>query len=261
MKIITVIILILNLMLAGLVLAKDEHHIFTEILQEYVKHGLVNYKKLCKDERLEKYIQQLQNTNPDTIADSKRQLAFWLNAYNAYTLKVICDNYPVKSINDLHFGGLVIGTVLKKTIWDKPFVILGHKKYTLNQIEHKIIRPKFKDPRVHFALVCAALSCPPLRYEAYEGDRLDEQLNDQGRKFFSDPQKNEFDLNQKIAHLSKILDWYEKDFGKNKEEVLLYISQFLRDEIASAIQKDPSAWQIKYKPYDWSLNEQKDGTN
>jgi len=231
------------------------HQLFTQILSDYVYNGRVNYAELRNDERLDRYLDQLAATNPDTIADKNAQLAFWINAYNAYTLKVICDNYPVKSINDLHTGGLIVGTVLKKTIWDKEFVVINRKHLSLNQIEHEIIRKRFKEPRIHFALVCAAKSCPPLRSEAFEAARLDEQLDDQGRVFFRQPDKNFFEPEKKIAHLSKILDWYEGDFGRNDEAVLLYISRFLPEGLAVSIQADPKKWKIEYTDYDWSLNE------
>ncbi len=245
----------LILFLNGQTLSQEAHGLFTAILRDYVSDGRVNYKDLCQDERLQAYIEQLAATNPDTITTEKAKLAFWINAYNAYTLKVICDHYPVKSINDLHTGGLIIGTLLKRTIWDKPFVIINNTKTTLNTIEHKIIRRRFRDPRIHFALVCAAQSCPPLRSEAYEGTRLDEQLDDQGKKFFSQKSKNYFELDKMTAHLSKILDWYGKDFGNNKEEVLLYIARFLSDDLAAAIKTNPKKWKIKYTKYDWNLNE------
>lgn len=231
------------------------HQLFTEILRDYVHEGRVNYRELRNDNRLAVYLEQLAAANPEAIADNNTQLAFWINAYNAYTLKVICDNYPVKSINDLHTGGLIVGTVLKKTIWDKELAIINGKKLTLNQIEHEIIRRRFKEPRIHFALVCAAKSCPPLRSEAFEGERLDEQLDDQGRIFFSQPDKNFFDAEKKVARLSKILDWYEEDFGKNDVEVLQYVSRFLPEKVAVSIQADPKKWKIEYTDYDWSLNE------
>jgi hypothetical protein len=234
---------------------QDTHGLFTEILQAYVQEGKVNYRELCKDSRLEAYLAQLAATNPDAIANENAELAFWINAYNVYTLKVICDNYPLESINELHFGGLVIGVVLNKTVWDKDFVIINSKKTTLDHIEHKIVRPKFRDPRAHFALVCASKSCPALRSEAYEGYKLDEQLDDQGRIFFGDSTKNYFEVDKKKAHLSKILDWYEKDFGQNDEEVLRYVSQFLPDDLAAAIRANPKVWDIKHTHYDWSLNE------
>ncbi|MFQ6112968.1 MAG: DUF547 domain-containing protein [bacterium] len=235
--------------------SQDAHGQFTSLLRDYVQDGKVNYRQLCKDDRLEAYLAQLAVTNPDTISEEKAKLAFWINAYNAYTLKVICDHYPIRSINELHTGGLIIGTVLKKTIWDKPLVTVNGKITTLNTIEHKIIRQKFRDPRIHFALVCAAQSCPPLRSEAYEGSKLDAQLDDQGRKFFSTLSKNYFEIDKMQAHLSKILDWYSKDFGNSEEEILLYITRFLPDDLAAAIKGDPKKWKIKHTKYDWSLNE------
>jgi hypothetical protein len=157
------------------------HRLFTEILATYVNNGRVDYTKLCRDPRLADYIDLLSSTDPEEIVGEDEQLAFWINAYNAFTLKIICDNYPLKSINDLHFGGLVLGTVLKKTVWDKEFVVINKREMSLNHIEHDIVRPIFGDPRAHFALVCASVSCPPLRSEAYEGHRLDEQLEKKKR--------------------------------------------------------------------------------
>ena len=229
--------------------------LFTEMLQDYVTDGKVNYPALREDDRLDTYLAQLAATNPDTLADKQAQLAFWINVYNAYTLKVICDNYPVKSINDLHTGGLIIGTILKKTVWDRKLVTINNQKLSLNHIEHQIIRAHFKDPRAHFTLVCASKSCPPLRPEAYAADKLDEQLDDQGKIFFSQSDKNYFELDKKIAHLSKILDWYAGDFGKSDEEVLLYVVGFLPENLAAEIRANPKKWKVKYTKYDWSLNE------
>ncbi len=234
--------------------ATIRHGVFSEILSTYVHDGSVNYKDLRNDKRLKDYIHWLAITNPDTLLDGKDKLAFWINAYNAYTLKIICDNSPVESINDLHSGGLVIGTVFKSTVWDKKLVTINGKSITLNTIEHEIVRPTFNDPRAHFALVCASKSCPALRNEAYEGSRLDAQLDDQGKKFFADNFRNEFDVATKKAHISKILSWYSGDFGDSDEGVLKFISRFLPPRLAEQINANPSAWDISYKDYDWSLN-------
>lgn len=241
--------------------ANGSNSLFTDLLQKHVQYGLVNYANLCNDPRLNEYIDLLSVTDPDTITDENNQLAFWINAYNAFTLKVICDNYPVKSINDLHFGGLVVGTVLNKTIWDKDFIEINKKKYSLNDIEHGIIRKKYDEPRAHFALVCASISCPPLLNEAYTGERLDEQLEKQGKKFLLDSTKNIFDIEKKVARISKIFDWFGGDFGENKEERLLFISRFLPANIANEIQQNPKQWKIKHTKYNWNLNETKEATN
>ena len=231
------------------------HADFTSLLDDYVDGDRVDYAELCKDDRLDSYIARLAATDPTTITDDKTRLAFWTNAYNAYTLKIICDNYPLKSIRDLHFGGLIIGTVTKKNAWDRKFVVIGGKEYSLNNIEHDIIRPEFKDARAHFALVCAARSCPPLRPEAFEGATLDEQLDDQGRVFLAQTDKNRFDDDKKIAYLSKIMDWYGGDFGSNDEAILVYLLPFLPEDAADNIRANPGAWDIKHTEYDWSLND------
>ena len=227
---------------------------YTDLLQKNVHEGHVNYAALCKDSRLNSYAEELSKTNPAKLSQQD-QLAFWINAYNAFTLKVICDHYPVKSINDLHSGGLIVGTVLKTTIWDKKFFSIHGEPMSLNHIEHDIVRKQFKEPRAHFALVCASISCPSLRSEAYEGSKLDQQLDDQGRLFFSQHNKNYFELHTKVAHLSKILDWYSKDFGGSNHEVLLFVAKFLPTDIAESIQANPDKWKIEYTSYDWNLNE------
>jgi hypothetical protein len=232
-----------------------DHSPFSNILQSHVRDGRVDYAALCHDERLAEYLAVLSAVDPAKLPDEQSKLAFWINSYNAFTLKVICDDYPVESINDLHFGGLIIGTVLNKTVWDRKFIVIGGAKLSLNNIEHDIIRKEFEDPRIHFALVCAAKSCPPLRSEAFVAKRLNEQLDDQGRVFLMDESKNRFSVDTNVAYLSKILDWYGDDFGKSREQRLLAIAPFLPAEIADNITADPEAWRVSYLDYDWSLNE------
>lgn len=243
------------LIVVSALFCKEKHTLFTEILQKYVRNGAVNYSDMKKDERLDRYINYLSETDPEKFETKNEKLAFYINAYNAYTLKIICKNYPVESINDLHFGGLILGTVLKSTVWDQDSVIINHNNISLNYLEHEIIRPVFKEPRIHFALVCAAKSCPILRSEAYEGEKLDSQLEDQADKFFRNQKKNRFDKVKKIAFLSKILDWYDSDFGGSDSALLKFAAQYLPEDIKKSILNDPSAWEISFLEYDWSLNE------
>lgn len=235
----------------------DQHLLFTQILKDYVHNGLVNYKKLKDDKRLNEYLKQLENTNPDNLIRENDKLAFWINAYNAFTLKFIIDEYPVESINDLHWGGLYLGSVLGTTVWDDEKIIINGKRLSLNNIEHDIARKKFNEEKVHFAMVCASYSCPSLRKEAYEGFKLSGQLNEQAQLFFNDETKNKFNLKTRTASLSKILDWYSSDFGKNDQSILLYVSQFLETDIADDIKKNTSQWKIDHLSYNWDLNEMK----
>ena len=227
--------------MGGPVLGVD-NALYTELLQAYVNDGHVDYARLCEDERLDRYLEELSATDPEAFASEEDRLAFWINAYNAFTLKIICDNYPLESINELHFGGLIAGSILNKTVWDKKFIVINGETMSLNHIEHDIVRPVFEDPRAHFALVCASKSCPALRPEAYEGDRLNAQLDDQGRVFIASPDKNYFETDRRVAHISKIFDWFKKDFGKNDEERLLFIARFAAEDVASSIRTDPGAW-------------------
>ncbi len=233
----------------------DANALFTGMLADYVGDGRVDYAALCGDERLGAYLERFSSTDPSKIENHNDRFAFWINAYNVFTLKIVCENYPLESINDLHLGGLVVGTVLNKTVWDKKFVEINGKKMSLNHIEHEILRKEFKDPRLHFAIVCASKSCPALRSEAYSGSRLDSQLDDQARIFFADPEKNTFDVSEKKAYLSKILDWFSKDFGDNDEEILMFVSRFVAADLAVEIRSDLDEWDIKHQEYDWSLND------
>lgn len=233
----------------------QDHQLFTEILNDYVKKGLVDYENLRKDNRLPKYLDQLSNTSIEVLTRNEK-LAFWINTYNAFTLFIINENYPLESITNLHTGGRIIGYLLGKTVWDKEFVTINNKKYSLNDIEHKILR-KMNEPRIHFAIVCASISCPELRNEAFEAEKLETQLEEQAIKFINDPSRNKFDLEKREAKISEIFNWFEEDFGDSEEEVLMFVADYLADDIASDIKNNISKWDVSYMDYDWGLNEYK----
>ena len=248
------LLLLLFLASASVCLAAVNHALFSEVLAAHVKEGRVDYQTLKSDTRLPLYLDQLAATDPDQLPSDDARLAFWLNAYNAYTLKLIVERQPVKSITEIGKGGLVIGSLLKTTAWDIRFANIGGKEYTLNEIEHEIIRRKFKDSRAHFALNCASGSCPIMRPEAYEASALSQQLDDQGRLFVRDAGKNKFDVANKTAELSSIFKWYQGDFGDDDHAALLAAAKFAPDEIRQAIEANPRAWKVRYLAYDWSLN-------
>lgn len=236
--------------------AAEQHALLTGVLADHVRDGLVDYKNICKDNRFEEYLGQLSNTDVGLLS-KEESMAYWINAYNTFTIQLICKNYPIKSINELHTGGLILGSVIGRTAWDKSFINVNGKSYSLGEIEHKILRPYFKDPRIHFAIVCAARSCPPLRSEAYEGFSLNNQLNDQGKIFLvKRADLNSFDADKRIANLSSIFSWFLKDFGRNSKELLEHLCAYLPESLSRDIKANPSAWKIKYNKYDWSLNEQ-----
>ena len=174
-----------------------------------------------------------------------QQLAFFINAYNAYTLQLIIDHYPVKSIKD-------IGSFFKGP-WDQPAVRLFGRTLTLNNLEHDIIRKDYPDPRIHFALVCAAHGCPPLRDEAYVADHLEEQLDDQARQFLATPAKNRVDAGARTVYLSPIFKWYGADFEKKHGSVLAALEPYWPKASVGALAQ--GHFKIRYSDYDWSLNQ------
>jgi hypothetical protein len=236
--------------------APPDHGLFSAVLAAHVQEGRVNYETLRSDPRLPRYLEQLAAIDPDALSPTD-QLALWLNAYNAYTLKLIVDRQPATSIKEIGRGGIILGSILKTTAWDIRFAVVGGKTHTLNEIEHEIIRRQFKDSRVHFALNCASGSCPLLRPEAYDAGKLDAQLEDQAQQFLGDNSRNRFDLATRTAWLSPIFSWYQKDFGADERTTLLAAARYAPEEARRAIEADPAAWRIKYLAYDWSLNDTK----
>lgn len=235
--------------------AAPRHALFTGLLAAHVRDGLVDYRALKADNRLERYLELLAAADPAALPSRKDLLAFWINVYNAQTLKLIADNYPVKSIGELHYGrSLVLATALRKTAWHTHRFVVGGKEYTLDAVEHAILRPVFKDFRIHAAIVCAALSCPPLRGEAYEGDAIDRQLDEQMRSFLANRALNRFDGAGNTLYLSKIFSWFEKDFTGGKMTIVEALLPYFPADIAGTLKAKGRDVKIVYLPYDWGLN-------
>lgn len=223
------------------------HALFTGVLTNYVKDARVNYAALkAHPQDLNRYLGQVAIVNK---ADFKKwsepqQIAFLSNAYNAYTLRLIIDHYPLKSIKDI--GNFINGP------WDQPVVKLFGETMDLNTVEHKILRVDYAEPRLHFVLVCAAKGCPPLRGEAYVGARLEAQLVDQAKQFLAESAKNRVDVPARTVYLSPILKWYGSDFEKKHGSVLAALKPYWAGKPAAGYED----FKIRYTDYDWSLNEQ-----
>jgi hypothetical protein len=209
------------------------HNIWDELLKTYVlANGKVDYAGLKgKESKLDEYLNILENHPPETIWNRNDELAYWINAYNAYTVKLILQSYPVQSITHLHGG----------KPWDVKWINLDGKSLSLNNIENDIIRPKYKEPRIHFAVNCAAKSCPPLLNEAFKSNILEAQLETQTKNFVNNPAFNTLSKNE--VEVSKIFDWYNDDFG----DVVAFIMRYSNTTVK------PSA-KVSYKDYDWKLN-------
>lgn len=221
------------------------HQAFDELLKKHVsKDGIVNYKGFIQDKaKLDKYLDLLSNNAPDRGKWSKEeQLAYWINAYNAFTVKLIVDNYPVKSIQDLH---PTVKIPLVNTVWHIKFFKIGGKEASLDEIEHKILRKEFEEPRIHFAINCASFSCPPLLNEAFFPEKIDQQLDKVAITFVNDTKRNKITADK--VEISSIFSWFKGDFTKNGS-LIDYLNQYSTTKIK------PNA-KVSHLDYDWSLNE------
>ncbi len=210
------------------------HSPFDALLKKHVSStGKVNYKGLKNDEsKLNAYLNQLEGTPIGKDWGKNKKMAYWINAYNAYTIKLILNNYPIASITKLHGG----------KPWDVKWIKLDGRTLSLNNIENDILRPTYKDARIHFAVNCAAKSCPPLLNQAWTADNLNSNFEKQAKAFINNSKYNS--ISGDNAAVSKIFEWYAEDFGDLKN----YLNKYASSKIA------PST-QIKYKEYDWTLNE------
>ena len=231
--------------------ATFDHSAFTAVLQHVVDgRGFVDYAALAADPSpLVAYLRRLAATDPANLSDADR-LAFWLNTYNAYTLQLIVDYYPVESIRDV-VGGL-FGPLVNSP-FKVEFVTVGGEVITLDEVEHGTIRKEFDEPRIHFALVCAAVSCPPLRAEAYVGDRLDAQLDDQARRFLHNDAKNRVPADEDTIALSKIFSWFGGDFGGTDDALQAFIAPYFDGDVRAKLER--GAYDVDFLSYNWSLND------
>lgn len=239
-----VIILIAGIWIAaaGAHAADVGHALYASLLNRHVKDGVVDYTGFQADEAmLDQYLGVLAAVNPHGLSKDE-QFAFYANAYNAWTIKLILSRYPdVSSIKDL--GSLF------KSPWKKKIAHIDDQLLTLDQIEHDILRKQFKDPRVHFAVNCAAKSCPPLQGEPFVGSRLNDQLNRAATSFINTSRFNRLDGD--TLWVSKIFDWFAEDFH---DDVIGYFLQFADAPLRDQLQKNKGHIKVKHLDYDWSLN-------
>lgn len=226
------------------VMAKEtvDHRLFGELLKKYVKNGLVDYQGFKKDEAtLDAYLTVLERVDTGRLSREEK-FAFYVNAYNAWTIKLILTGYPgVQSIKDL--GSLF------KSPWKKKICRIDGDLITLDDIEHNILRPKFKDPRVHFAVNCASKGCPPLLAEPYTGSRLEQQLNRVTRAFINDPER--YRLEGNTLYVSRIFKWFSEDFN---DDVVGFFLQYAEGNLKEKLETGQEKIKVKYLDYDWSLN-------
>ena len=216
------------------------HRAFDDIVRAHAENGHVNYPDIQVDRRFTQYLDQLDRVDPNGLTKDDR-LALWINAYNAYAIKGILEGYsPSTAVGRYHY---FIGRNYR----------IGGEAINLYDLERTILIAQFREPRIHFAIVCASASCPKLQPWAYEGAQLNQQLEQVAREFINDASRNRFDRTKKIANLSKIFDWFTEDFEAQDGSLLRYVAQYVADpELAHDLTTTP--YRIEFLDYDWSLN-------
>ena len=215
------------------------HQLFGQVLMANVEDGKVDYPAIKADSRFQDYLDYLAHTNPDFFASRDEKLAFWINAYNALAIKGILD------------GKSPAGYFSRINFFTSNHDLAG-RKIDLYDLERKILIP-FGEPRIHFAIVCASTSCPKMVNEAYTASDLDRQLDMNTRAFINNKMKNRFDQSTKSGRISKIFDWFPKDFEAHSETVQQYLGKYVDDPVvaASLLQNEYMLW---FHDYNWTLN-------
>ena len=219
-----------------------------ELLKQYVNdRGLVDYRTWEQSpQKLTDWLQTVSQVNPELL-DSNQQLALWLNLYNALTIARVLRKYPIDSILPKFLG--IPNWLAFWWFFSRPVYTINSDSYSLSNIEHDILRPQFKEPRIHFALVCASMGCPLLRNEAYWSDRVLTQLDEDARRFINNPDKVYYNSKTQTLYCSKIFKWYKKDFLTLAKSVPEYIQNYLIDTSLNA------ATPVEYLDYSWKLNQ------
>ncbi len=234
----------------------EMHHPFDSLLKKYVQNGATDYAGFAGDRvELDHYLEILAGTDPSQF-DRQEKLAFWLNAYNAFTIKLILNHYPgLESIRDIPRGDR-----WKWTGW-----VVNGAKVSLDEIEHKILRP-MGDPRIHFAINCASYSCPPLAGEAYEAETVDSQLEDAASIFLADStrglriadEKGNFGGTNHVVYLSEIFHWFESDFKDAAGTRIDFIIPHTDGKVRQFLTEHRYDLKVKKLKYNWSLNDKQE---
>jgi hypothetical protein len=205
--------------------------------------GFVHYKGFIQDSAaLNSYLRLLESAHPnDKNWSREQQMAYWINAYNAYTVQLIVRNYPVESIKDIKRGLAFVNSV-----WDIKFIKIQGYTYDLNNIEHNILRPVYKDARIHAAVNCASFSCPKLLNQAYTAENLESQLDASMRNFVNDPVRNRISADK--AEISEIFKWFKGDFVRDAGSVRAFVNRYAAVPIAEKTD-------INHIDYSWKLND------
>ena len=260
--------LILILLATRLYAFDHQYQEYADVLKGYVKNGRVDYASLQKNRTgIDNFVKQINSVKAEEYQSWSRdqQLTFWINSYNGWFLQIVIDRYPIRGSRLL--GVLYPDNSVQRIagIWDNIKTRAAGREVSLNDIEHKILRPIFQEPRIHFSIVCASLGCPLLSPEPFRADVLQSQLEDAAKAFINNPSKVRWNPDGNTLELSRIFDWFADDFqtaadepwkklySKKNAGPVAFVSKYLPTDTAAALHK--SAAKIEYFDYDWTLND------
>ncbi len=225
---------------AGIAAAIPDYDLLDGVLLRGVRNGFVDYDSIRQDPGFKKFVTQIKATDENSLQDIREKLAFYINAYNALAIQgILAGRSP-----DSAWGRFRFFRTTRYTVHGNRMSLSGLEKTYLKAIG---------DPRIHFAIVCASISCPRISNRAYQAETVDEDLNAAAARFINDPSRNSFDLGRKTAYVSKIFAWYQQEFETSAGSVQAYLAKFIDDaEIAAALENDEFV--LKFEKYDWSLN-------
>ncbi len=231
--------------------AQVDHRDWTIFLDRYVAPDAQGVNRVAYGQvspadrvRLDRYLARLQSVDPATLTRDQ-QLAYWINLYNALTVDLILEHYPVASIRDITDGAFSFGP------WDRPLALVAGRSLTLNDIEHRIIRPTFNEPRIHYALNCAAVGCPNLMGRAWQAPMLERDFAAAERAYVNDPRGVRYDARGRLI-LSKIYIWFREDFGANGKAVIAYLETAADPDLRARLRETSRVGSYEY---DWALND------
>ena len=226
-----------------------DHSKFDLVLKRHVdEKGMVDYNGVAKDQRFFDYIKSLETAKVKDLSNDG-QLAFWINAYNAVTIDKVIKKKPRKSVRETLIPGLWTST---KFFTSREHTV-ANQLLSQDDVEHEILRKQFREPRIHFSIICASRGCPPLPRIAYTETNVQHRLEEETRKYLNSPRGTGIDQAENTLYLSKLFDWFGDDFIRQSGSVMNFMRPYLNEETLSFIERKPK---IAYLEYDWALNAQ-----
>ena len=254
MKILSLLGFLLALFINPAFAGKVDNKSYADFLEKFVsqdENGINSfaYNEVTNQdlESLRNYISSLENIDPESLSDKER-FAFYANLYNAKTLDIVISHYPVESIRDIDLGG----GIFANGPWKKEVVVVNGEPLSLDNIEHDILRPEYKDPRVHYAVNCASIGCPNLRIKPWEENKLNKELDQAARDYINHPRGVLIEDNKLI--ISKIYKWFSEDFGDNDQEIINHLKLYAKPNLKKQLEDFSK---IDGYGYAWSLNDTK----